>query len=78
MRQNARVYNGNGNGETANRQISNVSDIYTQFDMEFTEAAEVSVCVCAHVCTCVCMEAEVWYVCMHVCMYVCVCVRDMY
>ena len=41
VRQNAQVYNGAGNGDTANRRISNVSDIYTQFDMNFQEGAEV-------------------------------------
>ena len=41
-RQNARVYNGDRNGNTANRQISNVSDIYTQFGMNFEEGARVS------------------------------------
>lgn len=41
QRQNARVYNGAANGGTANRQISNVTDIYEQFGMDFEEGARV-------------------------------------
>ncbi len=41
-RQNTRVYNGARDGSTTNRQISNVSNIYTQFGMDFEEGAEVS------------------------------------
>ncbi len=42
VRQNAQVYNGDSNAGTANRQISNVSEIYTQFGMDFEEARLVS------------------------------------
>lgn len=41
MRQNVRVYNGGEQGNTVNRQISNVSDVYTQFGMDYEEGAQV-------------------------------------
>ena len=41
-RMNARVYNGDQNGNTVNRQISNISDVYAKFGMDYEEARLVS------------------------------------